>query len=124
MERDRASDAVNGREPDPLMRQAAVEQVRRLTELRGHLSSQDLALGFDYRGERIPLLNPRRGIFKPKRMRSLLSIRTVYPRKGAKARYEDQKQAHRCMFESHESVIYSFMGEDPDAADNRWLRHA
>ena len=106
------------------MRRAAVEQVWKLTELHGHLSSQDIALGFHYRGERIPLWNPRKGIFKPKRMQSLLSIRTVYPRKGVKVRYDDQKQAHRRIFESEESVSYAFMGEDPGAAENQRLREA
>lgn len=31
---------------------------------------------------------------------------------------------HRQIFESEETAEYAFMGTDPDAADNRWLREA
>jgi hypothetical protein len=34
------------------------------------------------RKERIPLINLRRGIFKPRQMRFLLSIKTVFPKPG------------------------------------------
>jgi putative restriction endonuclease len=64
---------------DPL-RMVAFAEVRQLTAVRGTLTSQDLRKGFDYQGERIPLMNPQRGIFKPRQMQFLLSIRTVFPR--------------------------------------------
>ncbi len=32
--------------------------------------------------------------------------------------------SNRRIFESEETVEYAFMGQDPDAADNRWLREA
>jgi putative restriction endonuclease len=38
--------------------------------------------GFTFNGERIPLINQQRGIFKPHHMQFLLSIRTVFPRPG------------------------------------------
>ena len=31
---------------------------------------------------------------------------------------------HRQIFEGDETIDYAFMGQDPDAADNRWLREA
>ncbi len=31
---------------------------------------------------------------------------------------------HRQIFEGDETIDYAFMGQDPDAADNRWLRGA
>jgi putative restriction endonuclease len=31
---------------------------------------------------------------------------------------------HRQVFEAEETIEYAFMGRDPDAADNRWLREA
>jgi hypothetical protein len=70
------------------------------------------------------LINPQRGIFKPKQMRFLLSIKTVFPRSGARVWYDDQREVHRQIFEGDESVDYAFMGTNPDAADNRWLRQA
>ena len=57
-------------------------------------------------------------------MRYLLSIRTVYPRSGARVWYDDQRQVHRQIYEGDQAVDYAFMGEDPDAADNSWLREA
>lgn len=51
---------------DHLMRLAAFEHVRRLSEVRDHLTAMDLRAGFQFAGERIPLVNPQRGIFKPR----------------------------------------------------------
>jgi hypothetical protein len=54
--------------------------VRRLADVNGDLTGRDLRAGFQFDGQRIPLINPQRGIFKPTQMRFLLSIRTVCPR--------------------------------------------
>jgi putative restriction endonuclease len=109
---------------DTLMRMAAFEHLRRLTEIHDHLTSAELKPGFIFDGERIPLINPQRGIFKPQQMRFLLSIRTVFPKPGGKVWYDDQREVHRQIFEGDETVDYAFMGQDPHAADNRWLREA
>lgn len=109
---------------DRRMRQAAFVHIRRLNTVKDHLTSADLAAGFEFEGARIPLVNPQRGIFKPRQMKYLLSIRTVFPRPGAKVWYDDQRTVHRQIYESAEWVDYAFMGSDPDAADNRWLREA
>jgi putative restriction endonuclease len=109
---------------DTFMRLAAFEYVRRLCEVRDHLTAADLKPGFVFRGKRIPLVNPQRGIFKPQQMRYLLSIKTVFPRSGARVWYDDQREVHRQIFEGDETVDYAFMGQNPDAADNRWLREA
>ena len=106
------------------MRMAAFEHVRRLSELHDHFTDKELRPGFNFQGERIPLVNPQRGIFKPWQMQYLLSIRTVFPRPGARVWYDDQLEAHRQIFESDEAVDYAFMGQDPNAADNQWLREA
>ncbi len=109
---------------DTAIRMAAFERVRNLTEVRTHLTATDLKDGFLFNGERIPFVNQQRGIFKPKRMRFLLSIRTVFPKRGAKIWYDDQRKVHSQIFKGIETVDYAFMGKDPDAADNRWLREA
>jgi len=106
------------------MRLAAFAHVRMLGELHDHLTATDLKPGFVFQGERIPLINPQRGIFKPQQMQFLLSIKTVFPRAGARVWYDDQREVHRQIFEGDEAVDYAFMGQDPDAADNRWLREA
>ncbi len=109
---------------DQTLRLAAFDAVRRLTQIRGDLTSNDLRGGFEFQGERIPLINPQRGIFKPKQMQFLLSIRTVFPRSGARVWYDDQRDVHRQIYEGDDAVDYAFMGNNPDAADNRWLREA
>ncbi|HJX89947.1 MAG TPA: HNH endonuclease [Pyrinomonadaceae bacterium] len=109
---------------DSAIRMAAFQHLRRLTEVRTHLTSDDLNAGFLYNGERIPLVNPQRGIFKPRKMRFLLSIRTVFPKKGGKIWYDDQRNVHSQIFNGDETIDYAFMGQDPEAADNRSLREA
>lgn len=109
---------------DQAIRFAAFEHVQRMCETRGDLTAGDLRAGFQFHGERVPLINPQRGIFKPQRMRYLLSIRTVFPRSGARVWYDDQREVHRQIYEGSEAVEYAFMGNDTQAADNRWLREA
>jgi putative restriction endonuclease len=98
--------------------------VRRRFENRGHLTSEDLGRGFQFEGVRVPLVNPQRGIFKPRGMKHLLSIRTVVPRAGARVWYDDQREAHKQIFEGDQVVDYAFMGTDAAAAENGWLRAA
>lgn len=115
---------ISTADTDSLMRMAAFEHVRRLSDLRDHLTAKELRAGFVFDGERIPLVNPQRGIFKPRKMRYLLSIRTVFPKPGAQVWYDDQREVHRQIYQSEEAVEYAFMGKNPEAADNRWLREA
>src|SRR5215469_10443891 len=110
---------------DVLLRQAAFDQVNRLATLRGGvLDSADLAGGFEFGGERIPLINPQRGIFKPRQMSGLLSIRTVFPRSGGRVWYDEQRKAHRQIYAGDYVVEYAFIRTDPNSPDNRWLRDA
>ena len=88
------------------------------------LRSDDLRKGFDIDGVRLPLINPQRGIFKPASMQYLLSVRTVYPSTGRRVWYDDQREVHAQIERGDELVDYAFMGADPNAADNRWLREA
>jgi putative restriction endonuclease len=111
-------------ERDTLIRQAAFAQVRRLGETHAYLTASELKPGFIFEGERIPLVNPQRGIFKPQQMRFLLSIKTVFPKPGARVWYDDQREVHRQIYEGDETIEYAFMGQNADAADNRWLREA
>lgn len=106
------------------MRLAAFARVRALTATHDHLTSAHLKAGFEFDGQRIPLVNPQRGIFKPQQMRKLLSIKTVFPRPGNRVWYDDQRNVHQQIYDGDEAVDYAFMGQNPDAADNRWLREA
>src|SRR5213080_854188 len=105
--------AIDPTTRDAQLRQAAFEHVNRLQILNGGvLSSDKLAAGFQFQGERIPLVNPQRGIFKPQQMSELLSIRTVFPRRGGRVWYDDQRDAHRQIYEGDDIVEYAFMGTD------------
>lgn len=109
---------------DAAIRRAAFDHLRALSAGRDYVTSEELARGFDFNGERIPLVNPRRGIFKPRQMKYLLSIRTVFPKPGNRVWYDDQRKVHQALYNSEDFVEYAFMGNDPEAADNRWLREA
>ena len=98
---------------DTQMRLRAFEHVQRLTEIQGQLTAKLLSAGFHFDGTRIPLINPQRGIFKPRQMRFLLSIKTVVPRRGGKVWYDDQREAHRQIYQGEETVDYAFMGTEP-----------
>jgi putative restriction endonuclease len=67
---------------DTLLRSAAFERVRTLCEIHDHLTARQLGEGFIVDGQRYPLVNPRRGIFKPAQMRFLLSISTVFRKRA------------------------------------------
>ncbi|MFE0753993.1 HNH endonuclease [Inquilinus sp. NPDC058860] len=108
---------------DAQIRMAAVEHVGRIA-VSDVLTSEQLRAGFQFEGRRIPLINPQRGIFKPAEMTSLLSIRTVYPKTGARIWYDDQRRVHEQIERGDELIDYAFMGTDPAAPDNRWLREA
>ncbi|WP_300974485.1 HNH endonuclease [Sphingomonas sp. LHG3406-1] len=108
---------------DARVRMLIAAHVRRLST-SGSLSSSDLLAGAKVDGQRIPIVNPQRGIFKPKQLRYLLSIRTVYPKIGARVWYDDQREVHAQIEAGEEVIDYAFQGSDPDAFDNQWLREA
>ena len=43
---------------------------------------------------------------------------------GNRVWYDDQRDVHRQIFDGDQMVDYAFMGDNPDAPDNRWLREA
>ena len=92
--------------------------------MHGHLTHRELSTGFNFQDQRIPLVNPQRGIFKPRQMRYLLSIKTVIPKPGGRVWYDDQSEAHDQIYDGDDGIDYAFMGSDPNAADNQWLRAA
>jgi putative restriction endonuclease len=109
---------------DAVIRQAAFEHVRAMQSRDLVLSHEEIARGFMFEGQRWPLWNPQRGIFKPRGMPFLLSIRTVVPKQGARVWYDDQRRVHQQIFAGEDQLDYAFMGTDPAAPDNIWLREA
>ena len=115
---------MSSNDTDILMRLAAFRHVEMLAKMHGHLTHRELSTGFIFQDERIPLVNPQRGIFKPRQMRYLLSIKTVIPKPGGRVWYDDQLEAHDQIYEGDDGIDYAFMGSDPNAADNQRLRAA
>jgi putative restriction endonuclease len=79
----------------------------------GNILSRDLLeKGFDFQGQRIPLVSPK-GIFKPKVFRSIpLSITTT-----PHGPYNDTRSPDGLL-------LYKYRGTNPDHGDNRGLREA
>lgn len=111
-------------ELDTAMRAAAFEHVRGLTVSGNTLRHGEIAEGFLFGGEQHHLLSQACGIFKPKRMPLLLSIKTVVPRGNRATWYDDQHDAQRQVFEGVEGIEYSFRRDRPKHAHNRWLLEA
>ncbi len=109
---------------DTQIRLAAFDHVKRLSEFYDPLPARRIAEGFVFEGQRILLTSRPRGIFKPKQMRYILSVKTVFPRPGRKTWYDDQEGVHQQIYGAEESIEYAFMGDDPNNHDNRGLREA
>ena len=109
---------------DSRIRMGAFRRVRHLEAIYDHIPWAKIDEGFLFEGAKISLATCPRGIFKPKEMRFLLSIRTVIPRSGRSAWYEDQIDVHENFFKNTESVEYDFQKGGIDATPNRWLREA
>lgn len=86
------------------------------TRLGGLVTFEDVA-GFRYHGERIPLLDPQRGIRKPRQLSAALSIRTVYTSDSRVRPYEDDVGLDGYL-------RYKWRGNDPYHPENRALREA
>jgi putative restriction endonuclease len=104
------------------LRLAAFEHLNRLRSRSGGLVSlPDLEAGFEFRGERIPLLNRYRGIWRPQHLGAdgpALSITTTPPRPGKIPPYDDQVASEDGWF------VYRYQGNDPDLWTNRAVRQA
>jgi putative restriction endonuclease len=82
----------------------------------GRIPSQELRAGIQFHGERVPIWNYQKGIFKPAilgRNGAALSVQT-----SADSPYEDAHDPDAGHF------IYKFRGTDPNQADNVALRNA
>jgi putative restriction endonuclease len=97
---------------DATIRQAAFAWLTKQVALHGDVISREaLARGFEFEGERIPLVSPQ-GIFKPQRMELPLSITTV-----AEGPYADTLGPDQLL-------NYKYRGTDPNHRDNVGLRDA
>jgi putative restriction endonuclease len=95
---------------DLQLRLSAFQRLEELQRLHGDsIPNTALRDGFEFGGERI-LFRAQQGIFKPRRMRLPLSIRT-----SADNPYGDELGADGFL-------KYRYQGDDPNRHDNVWLR--
>jgi putative restriction endonuclease len=111
---------------DALIRTAAFAALDQLMIGRTVLPWSEIEKGFEASGfgYRLRFSTREKGIFKPKEMSSVLSVRTVMPREGRKVWYKDQDEGRDALYAGDSSVRYSFRGEDPASSDNLLLRQA
>lgn len=103
---------MTDRSLDASIRQAAFRWLDVQVATHGDvLPRQLLAQGFDFNGERVPLLGPQ-GIFKPRIMDIPLSITTI-----PSGPYDDGYSAEGLL-------LYRYRGTNPEHRDNAGLRHA
>lgn len=100
------------------IRLAAFEFLRKLCHLHGDVVPRDVLLrGFDFDGQRVPLLSPQ-GIFQPVALTDApISITTVPPIPGKERPYDDD-------IGDDGLLQYRYRGTDPHHRDNEGLRRA
>ena len=81
------------RNPSDLdMRLTTAGTLARLSQIyRDAVPWSEIVKGFPYPGGHIMFASQALGIFKPRRMDRVLSIKTVMPREGRGAQYSDQE---------------------------------
>lgn len=82
----------------------------------GVVTSEQLNQGMQFEGERIPIWNQQRGIFRPKQLREsgvALTVQTSF-----QSPYDDRSDL------SDDRFVYKYQGDDPDQWDNVALRMA
>ena len=103
-----------GSEGDWGIRLAAIAWVQDLHARHGTIEWGQIVKGFPFEGETVHLATKARGIFKPRQMKTLLSIKTVVPKPGRSAWYDDQV-IDQAVSRGREHFSYSFMKQGPRA---------
>lgn len=108
-------------DPDWRLRLAAFSKLSALQQAGGGVVTlEELEQGFEFEGERIPFINARRGIWRPRRLKGgpALTVVTTPPKPGKKPPYDDQVASDADWF------IYKYEGTDPDEWTNAAVRLA
>ncbi len=114
-----------GDDPDAALRVAAFQQLQHLRTLfAGALPWSAIKAGFPSNGRTMQMATEAEGIFKPREMSGLLSLKTVIPKPAGRIWYADQMAADPMIPFSNEILRYSFSGSNPNRTRNQWLRDA
>ena len=119
-----APQTVGGDDPDALVRAAAFAKLDEIVVKHGTtLAWNTLMEGFPCGDETVLFASRAEGIFKPRRMRTVLSIKTTIPRPGRTARYADQSHNGGFLF-GRDGIVYDFKGSNPFDSQNQLLWEA
>lgn len=119
-----APQIVSGDDPDSLIRIAALTKLDEIVAKHGSTLAWNVLLdGFLFESEKILFASRAEGIFKPRQMRTVLSIKTTIPRPGRTARYADQSATSGFLL-GRDGIVYDFKGSDPFDSQNQLLWEA
>ncbi|MEO5973950.1 MAG: HNH endonuclease [Ilumatobacteraceae bacterium] len=104
-------------EIDDLAFREAVFAWLRVRLLKQPVFTRDELSKFEFLGQRYRLTGPQTGIWKPRELKSALSIVTSYVDRESDRPYHDG-------IGPDQMLRYKWRGMDPNTADNRWLRNA
>lgn len=111
-------------DPDAVIRAAAFARLDNLVAEHGStLPWNILKAGFTVGDQTVLFASQAEGIFKPRQMQTVLSIKTTIPRGTRSARYADQEQSGGFLFGSI-GILYDFKGNDPLDPQNQLLLEA
>lgn len=103
------------------LRVAAGRELARLSNLyQGAVPWQALSRGFQFQGHHFLFASMPRGIFSPRGMTEVLSIKTTIPRGSRIPKYADQRQQG----DGDGLLAYDMQDRDPAHPSNRLLRQA
>ena len=109
-------------DPDADIRTAAFERLRKLGQLwAGPIPWSALEDGFSARGTTFLFGSRAEGIFRPKGMSGLLSLKTVVPKPNRDVWYHDQTAGAPAQ---GDTFSYAFTGDDPAHHRNQLLKDA
>ncbi len=110
------------RNPSDLdMRLTAAGTLARLSQIyQDAVPWSEIVKGFPFLGDRIMFASQALGIFKPRQMDRVLSIKTVVPREGRGAQYSDQVAEGS----KNGLWVYDMRERSPAHSQNQWLKTA
>jgi putative restriction endonuclease len=106
---------VRSADYDDRFRRAAFAWLAAKSTQESPVVTRQELLQFTFEGERIPLIDPNRGIRRPAVLRGALSFLTTYSTSAATAPYNDAPGADGLL-------RYKYRSTDPDQPDNRAAR--
>lgn len=103
------------------LRMAAAQALAQLSDLyQGAVPWRAIRQGFRFRGRHVHFASTAIGIFKPRDMDEVLSIKTTIPRAGRPPRYADQMPEQA----ADGALAYDMQDREPSHPNNLLLRQA